>query len=90
MGVNSILVIFKGMGLDEIPQGENIERNEQQAPIGVLSVSNNIGIGRAGSETYISPSLGERRGQHGRQKSRGESVSIMVQATMLKAAERSS
>lgn len=32
MGVNSILVIFQAMGLDEMPQGGNVERNEQQAP----------------------------------------------------------
>ena len=43
MGVNSIWVTVKAMGLDEISHGENVERKEQQATEGVLRVSNNRG-----------------------------------------------
>lgn len=68
--LTAFLVIFKAMGLDEIIQGENVERKKQQAPEGMLQVSNNRGRGeggrgRAGSDTEISLSIGERRGQHG-------------------------
>lgn len=48
MGVNSIWVIFKAIGLDEISHGENVERKEQQAPEGVLWVSKNRGRGEEG------------------------------------------
>ena len=43
MGVNSLWVTVKAMGLDEISHGENVERKEQQAAEGVLRVSNNRG-----------------------------------------------
>ena len=40
MGVNSLLVIFKAMALDEITQGGgwNVERNEQQLQEGRVSL----------------------------------------------------
>lgn len=40
MGVNSLLVIFKAMALDEITQGRgwNVERNEQQLQEGRVSL----------------------------------------------------
>lgn len=40
MGVNSLLVIFKAMALDELTQGggRNVERNEQQLQEGRVSL----------------------------------------------------
>lgn len=45
MRVNSILVIFKAMRLDEITLGGNVERKKQQALERVLRISNNRGRG---------------------------------------------